>query len=106
MKTQVEPYRCTENTWCGEVKKTAKPFSKLSSEKNNRKQAQTEMQEIPLKHKKKVLTVRVVKHWMVAQRDWGVSILGAIQNLTGHNAGQHALGDAALNRRIRVDNLH
>ena len=57
-----------------------------------RQWAQTEIQEIPFKNKKKLFYCGV--DWRLewaAQRGWGISILGDIQNLTGHSLEQPAL---------------
>lgn len=48
-----------------------------------------------LNSKNHYFTVRVIKHWYVAEKGCGVSILRDIQSLTGHYPGQPALGDPA-----------
>ena len=63
---------------------------------DQRQQAPTETQEAPSEHEEKILYCEGNQApEQVAQRGYGVSILGDIQKLSGHNPGQRALGEPA-----------
>lgn len=71
------------------------PFSE--SQWQDKEGAKIKHRKFYLNLRKNFFTVRATEHWaLTAQRDWGASISGNIQNPLGHNPVQPALSESVL----------
>ncbi|KAK4830404.1 hypothetical protein QYF61_010915 [Mycteria americana] len=86
------------HTQCSEGKNDSSCAKACNSDK--KQWAQIQIQEIQLKHKKFYYCESDQRLDQSAQRPYGISIFGDIQNATGHGRGQPAVVGPALSRGI------
>ena len=68
-------------------------FFRGAQQQDNRQRTQTETEEVPSDMRKNIFTVRGRECWNSLERDCGVFFSEDIQNLSGHDLVQCALGD-------------